>query len=402
MGRDQIDTRALQQAVTAVGPQFQTKDISEQPELQRAHPGLTNHDSWHSFVGGALSDHRGLLGIESAGQGNGRGRRWRKRHAELAEATGGVVRASAPVAPPGEAAELGPQYAGDDAFTARMRRHQSWWRAHVLRVPAGTGPIASATSRYGNMLPAEAGAAGLNFLTPEIFAVARGRAGSQGVEPFRLMHNMLSSQPMCFNLLGPLVGQGQRAGRLIGALLGEPVREVEVTLEWAPQPASDYLADRTACDAFILYRRGDGGLSALCIETKLTESFSPTVYDGEAYRRWMRGAPFRADAHDTVATSPFNQLWRNHLLALALRERDGYAAVRSVVVHHPLDTRAQATVAEYRGLLTSEETFGSWTLAAVVEAFRGVALSAEQTWLDAFQRRYLDMEESAALVASPR
>ena len=46
---------------------------------------------------------------------------------------------------------IGPQYSRDLPFTARMRVHQSWYRAAVLGVPC---------ARYRNMLDAAAGAAG--------------------------------------------------------------------------------------------------------------------------------------------------------------------------------------------------------------------------------------------------
>ena len=94
-----------------------------------------------------------------------------------------------------EASILGPQYARDSPFTARMLLHQSWYRAAVLKRPFGTGPNASSVAYYGNMLDAEAAGAGANFLSPEIFEVARRRiASGPGVEPFRCLHNLLSGR----------------------------------------------------------------------------------------------------------------------------------------------------------------------------------------------------------------
>src|SRR5690606_31971415 len=46
---------------------------------------------------------------------------------------------------------VGPQYRGDDAFQARMRAHQSWWRTFRILVPFGTGPSRSSDAPYGNM-----------------------------------------------------------------------------------------------------------------------------------------------------------------------------------------------------------------------------------------------------------
>jgi hypothetical protein len=300
------------------------------------------------------------------------------------------------------ATDLGPQSASDAPFTARMRLHQSWWRASVLKAPHGYGPTASSQARYGNMLDAEGGALGLNFLTPQIFAVAMRRLaeGRGTIEPFRLQHNLLSSQPMCFNLFGPLVAQPERATRLVRALVGDDVARVRcVAIEWAPEPATEYLADRTAFDAMVEYERRDGSVALLGIETKLTDSFSQKPYDGEPYRRWMRSprSPFRAEAASEVAKPMHNQVWRNHLLALAARDRGGspYAAVRSAVVHHPLDVDGARVVASYRQLLApGDDTFVAWTLHDVIAAFATAATADERPWLDAFRTRYLALEQS--------
>ena len=181
--------------------------------------------------------------------------------------------------------DLGPQFSGDGPFTARMRFHQSWYRSTVLRAPCGTGPQASSRSFYGNMLDGPSGAAGLNFLSPQIYAVARERISQGGgVERFRCLHNMLSSQPMCFNLLGPLVGDLDLATRCMRVMLPSEVdRVTEVRIEYAPAPAHEYLGDRTSFDAFVAYLRPDGEAAFLGIETKLSEPFSPVEYQKHSY-----------------------------------------------------------------------------------------------------------------------
>ena len=203
-----------------------------------------------------------------------------------------------------------------------MRLHQSWYRATVLGVPCGTGPLPSSQTHYGNMLDEAAGMAGLNFLTPQIFSVARARiAQGGGVEPFRCLHNMLSSQPMCFNLFGPLVGDLSLATRCMRALLSGEVGEVtEVRIEYGPSPADEYLGDRTSFDAFVAYARPDGEPAFLGIETKLTEPFSPGEYQKQTYRLLTEcdGSLWRREAWATMASSEWNQLWRNHLLVEAL------------------------------------------------------------------------------------
>jgi hypothetical protein len=70
---------------------------------------------------------------------------------------------------------IGPPSAGDPPMVRRHRLHQSWYRAFVLGLPAGTGPQQDATARYGNMLRAEDVDGGSNFLTDEIHQLAEAR-----------------------------------------------------------------------------------------------------------------------------------------------------------------------------------------------------------------------------------
>ena len=201
--------------------------------------------------------------------------------------------------------DLGPQFSGDPPFASRMRRHQSWFRAKVLRLPYGVGPTKNSQSHYGNMLTPSDGEAGRNFLTSGIFDVVLERISQGGgaIDPYRLLNNMLSSQPMCFNLFGPLAKDLTLARKFLSTLVPEKVSEVlRVEFEWAPQPSEEFLADRTAFDAFIEYRTENGELFGLGIETKLVEPFSQNMFDRPEYRRWMElpGSPWFPDAYDQV------------------------------------------------------------------------------------------------------
>ena len=195
--------------------------------------------------------------------------------------------------------DIGPQYERDDEFTRRMRWHQSWYRARVLRVPHGTGPTPSSRTLYGNMLTGDAASCGLNFLTTDIFELARQRiaAGTGAVDEFRLLRNLLSSQPMAFNLFGTLALNLDVATQMVRALWGAHVKRVtDVRFEWAPRPAGEYLDDRTAFDVFIEYDGALGQPGFIGIEVKLTEPFSQRRYDKPTYRRWMTpDSPWRVE-----------------------------------------------------------------------------------------------------------
>ena len=247
------------------------------------------------------------------------------------------------------------------------------------------------------MLTEQSAEAGLNFLTPGIFDLAKRRIaeGTGTVDPFRLMRNMLSSQPMCFNLFGELTLDQELATGLVRVLWGEHIARVTgVHIEWAPEPAAEYLDDRTAFDAFIEYETRDGRAGFVGIETKLSEPFSVRRYDKPEYRRWMTpDSPWRSDAGSEVAKQEHNQLWRDHLLSWSLlrHPESKYAEGGLSVVYHPEDRHCRDVIAGYRALLRDEGTFSSFDLAQVVSAWKPLA----GQWLAMFEQRYLALERSA-------
>ena len=292
--------------------------------------------------------------------------------------------------------DIGPQYKRDDDFTRRMRWHQSWYRARVLRVAYGAGPSPSSRTSYGNMLTADAASRGLNFLTPDIFELARQRVAKRigAVDEFRLMRNMLSSQPMAFNLFGTLALDHEMATEMVRALWGAHVKRVtDVRFEWAPQPAAEHLDDRTAFDVFIEYESEAGQLGFIGIEVKLTEPFSKRRYDKPAYRRWMTpDSPWRLEFREAVADIRHNQLWRNHLLAWSMLRHPSpaYRSGHLSVVFHPEDHRCRDVIDRYRTLLRSQATFSAFDLSQVVSAWQPFA----GEWLQTFARRYLQLNAS--------
>lgn len=297
--------------------------------------------------------------------------------------------------------DIGPQNTGDSLLARKMRKHQSLYRVNVLNLPYGTGPGPNDTSYYGNMLTHADGEAGQNFLTREIFEVVLDRISQSNgaVEKFRLLHNMLSSQPMCFNLFGPLVRDRQLAKTLVETLVPERISQItRVEIEWSPEPAMDYLNDHTAFDAFIEYRSVDGQLFGLGIETKLSEPFSQKEYDRPEYRRWMAlpNSPWLPDGWNKVQAIGHNQLWREHLLAVAMRSQpmSSYTKVRLMLVYHPEDHECARNYSNYKKLLRNEDdTLFNLSLDQIVEHWLPIVTQEDQKhWLLLFKNRYFDLD----------
>lgn len=400
---DDIDDVLAAEVAGRQPGQFTTYDVSRDPAMLARHGHISQAQSYNGLVGKRLrrlqkADGTPLLvDLGKRKVGTSKTNVWRLAVAQDVP----LVQMPAQVPTKTSVLELGPQSSGDAPFTRQMRRHQSWYRAEVLKLPYGVGPQRGGNP-YGNMLTPVDAERGANFLTPAIHDVARRRLakGIGVIEPYRLLHNMLSSQPMCFNLFGPLVDDLGLATRLLSALLPGEVQQVEaVRIEWAPEPASAFLGDRTAFDAFIAYRQPDGQRAFIGFETKLTEPFSQSDYDGPAYRRWMdEQAPWLPGSGAAATHRRHNQLWRDHLLAVALARQPGWAKGRLALVRHSLDRECEATVAAYRRLLRQgDDTFVDLRLDAVVEVWgRVLETEAERAWLEAFRLRYLDLAASGS------
>lgn len=286
---------------------------------------------------------------------------------------------------------------------ARYRRLQSWYREVQLGAGPGDWPGKAIPSPLGSMLKAADVAAqpDLNFLHAGAYAHALDRieavrAEGGSLDPKRLKHNMLSSMPLCFNLFGSLRVMPGFLGLFKDLFDPEATNIVDVQCEWAPQPPSAHLADRTAFDAIIFYDRSDG--PAFCgIETKYTESFSPKVYEPTGrYRQVTADCGWFDDpveAPERLKASKSNQLWRNLLLAASV-ELAGLNGRGSVAV---------VALAADKGAAKAMEAVRSELAPAGLERLRSVSLermvdharqSDEQlrTWANRFDRRYLDVE----------
>lgn len=296
----------------------------------------------------------------------------------------------------------------DNAFTGRMRFHQSWYRKNILGLRGGPNPHARGTL-YGSQLTRKDGDAGRNFLTQGIWAVVQDRiAQNRGIvnvgDIDRLLRNLLSSQPMCFNLFAPLANNLDLGTRLMQALPGMPsnIKVTEVKIEFAPRPKRHYLNDATAFDAFVAYERPGGSRGFVAIETKLTEPFSQKSYDfKEGYSRWRNEGDWwwRGRARRHFPDKRFNQLWRNQLLAFAmLHQKDAvYDEAFCAVLYPKEDGSCADAIRAYRQRLQPERkhTLLEWTLGDVVNTWQElVTVPAQRKWLADFRLRYLDLEAS--------
>ena len=276
---------------------------------------------------------------------------------------------------------------------ANYRRLQSWYRETVLEAKAG------ASGNYvelGSYLDEKEVAVnpGLNFLSVEALAHAESRASAVkdeggSLDPKRLKHNMLSSMPLCFNLFGTMRVEQDFLGVFQQLFDGEATAIKEIVCEWAPQPPSDFLGDRTAFDAIVFYESTTG--PRFCgIETKYTEAFSLKEYDSARYGEVTRTSGWFKDPDTAVALlrgRKSNQLWRNLMLAATVEESRRYGTGWVAVVALADDPGAKAAMDVIEPTLTDPRRLKFVTIESILDAADAQVSLSE--WSADFRRRYV-------------
>ena len=292
--------------------------------------------------------------------------------------------------------DLGLRVRSDPPRRAERRLLQGWWRETELGVPPGRDERGVLRN---NMLPVSAVQSdpGLNFLDPAVCTYAQRRAptviGLDGtLDEDRLFRNLLSSMPMCFNLFGMFRAYPEAAGRVLSGVTGLPIDQVEsIEVEWIPQGRHP-LGDRTAFDALVVYRDREGRRGFLGVETKYTESFSRKVYDKDRYREvtaWPE-AGFVAGAAQRLMAVDTNQLWRNSLLAVAVRAQMEFDFGAVWVVALEDDPHVQTALAVFEDLHSApDQLVRATSIERLVAAAQTEPVFTR--WAGDFSRRYLDI-----------
>ncbi len=296
-------------------------------------------------------------------------------------------------------------------FRRRARLRAALWREEhgwPMGVNVDDTPLGS------RLAMPEAQAAGWNFLTPRIAELAAAYADGRLAEPrakidaTRMHSDLLSSQPMCFNLFGELALDLKAATRFARRLWpGRVDRVVDVRFEHSPgrwSPA--FLDNGSAFDVFLVHTTPAGGSGFVAIEVKYHENMRDKL-PAQLRPRYRELALESGAFADPQASSLWSrgvwQLWLDHLLAWSLRRHPGSAYDTGIsVLLHPAGNAEVAGVARaYSDHLVASERSGAvpfqrLTLEACVDALQNV-LNAD--WVPRFRSRYLDFSPVDRAVA---
>jgi len=252
--------------------------------------------------------------------------------------------------------EIGPQYKRDDDFKAAARKHQSRYRAEVLAVEFDT---------YGNRLTDVDGKALLNYYS-KLNVQSELRERYPRYSKTRDA-DMLRSEHIPFNMFAPLKVNQELAVRvLLKAFNIECCRIKGLKFEWAPDGKENYLGDHTAFDVYFELFDDQDRKIGIGVEVKNTER-GYRIGNTEARRiadpnslYWTvskKSGVFVDNLSKEVASDDLRQIWRNHLLGLAMCLRNDISDFISITLHPAGNMHFYSAINAYKEFLISEKRY---------------------------------------------
>ncbi|MFN3465090.1 MAG: PGN_0703 family putative restriction endonuclease [Terricaulis sp.] len=303
----------------------------------------------------------------------------------------------------------------DTRFRAAARLLQALWRER-RKLPEGHHTnAAGARRRLGSRLASDAARNGANFLTPDIFGQARCdlayREPGALVDIERMHSNLLSSMPLCFNLLAPLKLDKKLARRVFNQLAPGIAKDItHVQFEHSPGRGDvTFTGDGTAFDAFVSVRGSDGRRGFIAIETKYSETMNePEARLRPRYDDLSRTSGLYAEPDDeALRKNPLQSLWRTHMLAQSAVDAGLFDYGVFLLIAPRQNRDVQRAARAYTKRLSNDPTKVAFLNIELEDAIDAVRKAGAPDLADALHERYTDFGPVHRLVreaclATPR
>lgn len=284
--------------------------------------------------------------------------------------------------------EIGRQYPPDDTFKEAARLHQSKYRANILKVDY---------DEYGNRLSNKDSRQLLNYYDYlDVRQILRHRYPKYSKKRDA---DMLRSEHIPFNLFAPLVNRSDLAEQILNKIISRRLHlPIHVEIEWAPKPAENYLGDHTSFDAYIEARDDREQLTGIGIEVKYTEQ-GYRIGESEKQRinnpdslYWKVTRQSKVFSHDTyhlLAGDDLRQIWRNHLIGLAMKQAEDIDQFILLTIYPSGNRYMAKSISRYRNLLTDKgkNNVLGLTFEDFIESINGGDEIME--WKEYLQKRYI-------------
>lgn len=251
------------------------------------------------------------------------------------------------------------------------------------------GPRTGGPRLVSSMLPADADLSD-NLTTAAAVAAAERSIHDLAIErrpgliqADRLRRNLLSSQPLCFNLFGHLSSDPSALVGWVRSFQNDVESVDDVRLEWAPPTGN---TGGSAFDAFVTYTRSDGARGFLGIECKYAENLAKAQSKPahEKFKVETANGPWHTGAETRLDRPRLRQFWYNQLLTQRVASTADFAGGIGVVVACHDDASAREVVESIRAELDDPATLRFSSINDVVNAVTG-----HETWRQKFAERYL-------------
>lgn len=237
-----------------------------------------------------------------------------------------------------------------------------------------------------------------NYLTENIRSVVRrelmvSKMGKLYSEP-RIYDDLLSSQPLCFNLFAELKLNLTSATPIFSELTGIKIKSVDdIEFEYSPGRRNNkYTNDRTAFDVFIRYTTHSATSGFIGIEIKYHENLNDKPAKHKIRYEEIASAMgcFKESQMKRLIRQPLQQIWRDHLLAGSMINVGDYDEGLYIFLYPKSNGNCDMAVKTYMDCLKNTNTFRAWTLENIVDV---IGQNTKEKWINDFFDRYLNFSK---------
>jgi len=224
----------------------------------------------------------------------------------------------------------------------------------------------------------------------------------------RLCNNLLSSQPLAFNLFLPLRWDNYRIATVTFKKLYPDLNIKNITdikLEFVPGDNEKnrlIVTDKSCFDVFVEYITFSGQKSCIGIEVKYTEPFSNTDFNKAPSDKRQRyidaisvySEQFYSENIQKYLSVKFNQLFRNQLISEEVKSKTDYENCFQIVLFSSNDTKCIEAVNEFSSMLKIDKSFQTLTIEDFIKAIIECDKKSEVSKLyQEIYNRYCDYEK---------
>lgn len=207
----------------------------------------------------------------------------------------------------------------------------------------------------------------------------------------RIFNDLLSSQPLCFNLFAELQRDLGLATSIFTEFTSGRVQRVTgIEFEFSPGRGEDkYTGDKSAFDIYIKYVPDLGGHGFLGVEVKYHENLKVEPADNRPrYEEIseMMGI-FITEKMDDLKSPPLQQIWRDHLLSGILKKEDNFDEGTFVFLYPRDNHHCENAILDYRECLTGSDSFQVWLMEELIDVIKK---HTQEDWVERFYDRYLN------------